>query len=118
MIRVLRPNGEALITVWSKNQEDAVYAENKNSDPNSSPNPSDNFKQAETGQILDIHKSRTSFKSSDLLVPWKLNDKTYHRYYHIFQDQELESICQKVAGCQVISNELDNGNFVLKIRKV
>jgi len=118
IIRILRPGGLGLITVWARDQSEAVYADHEEDQKDQKDQKAhDNFENKECGQTLDIHKSRTAFKASDVLVPWKLEDKTYHRYYHIFKDMELESICGEIEGCEVVSNCLDNGNYCLIVQK-
>ena len=65
--RVLKPGGEAFITVWNKWQP------------------------------------RFWFKKKDILVPWKSQDKTIYRYYHLFSYRELETIARK-AGFEVVKS--------------
>ncbi len=65
--RVLKPGGEALITVWNRWQP---------------------------GFWL---------KPRDVLVPWKSQDKTLYRYYHLFSYRELEQMVIK-AGFEVVKS--------------
>jgi ubiquinone/menaquinone biosynthesis C-methylase UbiE len=65
--RVLKPRGEAFITVWNKWQPGFL------------------------------------FKKKDILVPWKSQDKTIYRFYHLFSYHELETIVRK-AGFEVVKS--------------
>jgi tRNA (uracil-5-)-methyltransferase TRM9 len=65
--RVLKPGGEAFITVWNRWQP------------------------------------RFWLKKKDILVPWKMKDKTLYRYYHLFSYAELEEIIKK-AGFEVVKS--------------
>jgi len=65
--RVLKPGGEAFITVWNKWQP------------------------------------RFWFKKKDVLVPWKMKEKTLYRYYHLFSYGELERLLEK-AGLEVVKS--------------
>ncbi len=63
--RVLKPGGEAFITVWNRWQP------------------------------------RFWFKSKEVSVPWRQQDKTLYRYYYLFTSAELEKLARQ-AGLKVI----------------
>ena len=78
---------------------------------------------------LPIHVNRTNFKHSDVLVPWKKkgkypqNDsrcgqKTFYRYYHVFEADELERLCTEVPQIQVLETKYDQGNWSVLLRKL
>uniref|UniRef100_A0A8C8DZG6 AlkB homolog 8, tRNA methyltransferase n=1 Tax=Oryzias sinensis TaxID=183150 RepID=A0A8C8DZG6_9TELE len=94
---------------------------------------------------LSVHTNRTAFISQDLLVPWhlkggksqqeenpdlsssqasasalKLESGTvpvFHRYYHVFQQGELEHLCAQVSGVKVKSSYHDQGNWCVVLQK-
>ncbi|XP_022086771.1 alkylated DNA repair protein alkB homolog 8-like isoform X2 [Acanthaster planci] len=89
--------------------------------------------------VLSIHKNRTEFESQDMLVPWHLKKQTgekdgtptpkngtgceeeipvYHRFYHVFQEGELEALCRMVDGLEIKSSHYDQGNWGIVIRKL
>ncbi len=77
--RVLKPGGEAFITVWNKWQPGFW------------------------------------FKKKDILVPWKMKEKTLYRYYHLFSYGELEKLVKK-AGFTVVKSYPENRyKFPLKM---
>ncbi|XP_034556271.1 LOW QUALITY PROTEIN: alkylated DNA repair protein alkB homolog 8 [Notolabrus celidotus] len=41
----------------------------------------------------------------------------FHRYYHVFQQGELEQLCRKVAGVKVQSSYHDQGNWCVILEK-
>ncbi|XP_067252441.1 alkylated DNA repair protein alkB homolog 8 isoform X2 [Chanodichthys erythropterus] len=89
---------------------------------------------------IHVHTNRTTFLSQDLLVPWHLKgnadknkgatssstdvpvDNTsqrpvFHRYYHVFQQGELEKLCLGVAGVKVLRSYHDQGNWCVELEK-
>uniref|UniRef100_A0A672FDN9 tRNA (carboxymethyluridine(34)-5-O)-methyltransferase n=1 Tax=Salarias fasciatus TaxID=181472 RepID=A0A672FDN9_SALFA len=75
---------------------------------------------------LSVHTNRTAFNTQDLLVPWHLkagkksDSKTapvFHRFYHVFQQGELEQLCGLVAGAKVQSSYHDQGNWCVVLEK-
>ena len=79
---------------------------------------------------LGVHKNRTHFQQQDLLVPWQLKNKpqteqehttqdhsVFHRYYHVFNQGELENLCQKLTSCKVIGGYYDQGNWAVVLQK-
>ncbi|XP_026155209.1 alkylated DNA repair protein alkB homolog 8 [Mastacembelus armatus] len=41
----------------------------------------------------------------------------FHRYYHVFQQGELEQLCGQVAGAKVLSSYHDQGNWCVILEK-
>lgn len=139
--RVLRPRGRALIYVWAKNQRQnkcmSSYLKQRNrsrkhveeepveDDVHSIPIPSLNGSHdAEERISLPVHVNRTDFKYDDMLVPWKMKStnenaeiNTYLRYYHVFEDGELESLCDDIEEIKVIRNYYDQGNWCVIFEK-
>lgn len=89
-----------------------------------------------TSRRIQVHTNRTAFLSQDLLVPWHLKgnrdrnketasgctevapEKTsqlFHRYYHVFQQGELEELC--VRGVKVLRSYHDQGNWCVELEK-
>uniref|UniRef100_A0A3B5ASM3 tRNA (carboxymethyluridine(34)-5-O)-methyltransferase n=1 Tax=Stegastes partitus TaxID=144197 RepID=A0A3B5ASM3_9TELE len=79
---------------------------------------------------LSVHTNRTAFNTQDLLVPWHLKEgkkredeesgdsaPVFHRYYHVFQQGELEQLCGQVAGVTVQSSYHDQGNWCIILEK-
>lgn len=81
---------------------------------------------------LPVHTNRTSFHSQDLLVPWHLKGNSarnsarplgsagpvLHRFYHVFREGELESICRALHGATVLRSYYDQGNWCVILEKV
>ncbi len=65
--RILRPGGEAFITVWNHWQP------------------------------------RFWIKGKEVVVPWRMKDKTLYRYYYLFSYPELERLAKK-AGFEVLKS--------------
>uniref|UniRef100_A0A2C9LU72 Methyltransferase type 11 domain-containing protein n=1 Tax=Biomphalaria glabrata TaxID=6526 RepID=A0A2C9LU72_BIOGL len=98
--------------------------------PDSQTAPSDrtcnHFAPTET---LPVHQNRTQFQEQDMLVPWQLKTKAnsvpgtnesanvFHRYYHVFKEGELESLCQQVPQCSVNRSYYDQGNWCVVLEK-
>lgn len=118
---ILRPGGRALITVWAKDQTKSNYLckdkENHDTSVHST-----------LGINLPVHENRTQFKYNDLLVPWKLRiikDKklenepktTLLRYYHVFEEGELDKLCD-LPNLIVEKSFYEEGNWCVICRKV
>lgn len=78
---------------------------------------------------LPVHVNRTNFQHNDVLVPWKRkvrnkqNDddsgqKTFLRYYHVFEADELKRLCTEVPQIQVLDSKYDQGNWTVLLRKL
>ena len=112
LARILVPGGRACVTVWSFDQKDSVYAQMR-SGRQKAINPS-----RENGH-LPIHDG-TVFTSKDMLVPWLHRDHqqpSAFRYYHLFDEGELDSIVESIPGLRVLSSEYEEGNYVVIFEK-
>jgi alkylated DNA repair protein alkB family protein 8 len=90
---------------------------------------------------LPVHTNRTQFQHQDLLVPWKLKLEgkaelykktekeshlekssaevpTFYRYYHVFEEGELELLCSSVKGAKVVWSYYDQGNWCVVLERV
>ncbi|KAM3935290.1 tRNA (carboxymethyluridine(34)-5-O)-methyltransferase ALKBH8 [Leptodactylus fuscus] len=143
LIRLLKPGGKALIYVWAMEQE---YKQNKSKYLKEGKTSNEHLLQnAESEQshqsvsTLPVHTNRTAFDSQDLLVPWhlkannqgrnnevssaKVEDQlvpgsVYHRYYHVFREGELETLCRRIAGVAVRHSYHDQGNWCVIVEKL
>jgi alkylated DNA repair protein alkB family protein 8 len=130
MIRVLKVNGQALIYVWAKDQQ----RENKKSSYLLQHQKKDeNLKSEEIATLsiddskidLPIHRNRTQFNHTNVLVPWKLKQKeipeneqkVYLRYYHVFEDGELEILCKECENVEIVKSYYDQGNHCVILEK-
>uniref|UniRef100_A0A182PYF3 Fe2OG dioxygenase domain-containing protein n=1 Tax=Anopheles epiroticus TaxID=199890 RepID=A0A182PYF3_9DIPT len=137
MVRVLRPGGRALIYVWAKNQEanakkSSYLRQNKHN--NKPPTEDDEPTKADTPLVqmekvvagvsdctLPVHTNRTQFQHQDLLVPWKLRSNeskektTFLRYYHVFEEHELERLCMESGKGRIklVESYYDQGNWCI-----
>lgn len=113
-----------MIYVWAKEQQrgakkSTYLLQRKNDKPSCEMSNSN----------LPIHENRTDFKHVDVLVPWKLNpltaslkassieEKTYHRFYHVFVEGELESLCSQVPELDITRSYYDQGNWCVELTK-
>lgn len=137
MIRILRPQGKALIYVWAKNQEvqnESNYLKQKYRKNRKDQDPKKEFDVTSFENLpLPVHTNRTQFEHTDLLVPWKLkasksksnnendskddNPKTFLRYYHVFEEQELEKMCSQFENILIVKSYYDQGNWCVIIQK-
>ena len=119
IVRVLKPGGKALVTVWAKEQE----IENKKSTYISKQNRTtsvetasvpENF--AHTDEII-VHKPRTEFQKPDCLVPWTKTNEKFLRYYHVFVKDELEHILSHIPQIRILHSFNDEGNWCVIFMK-
>lgn len=131
MMRVLKVKGQALIYVWAKDQQ----KENKKSSYLLQHHKKDkelNSEEIATLSInnskveLPIHTNRTQFNHTNVLVPWKLKQKEipegeqkiFLRYYHVFEDGELENLCRECENVEIIKSYYDQGNHCVILKKI
>jgi alkylated DNA repair protein alkB family protein 8 len=127
MARVLRRSGKALIYVWAKNQKKNNKKSSYLRQGESNPNKEEILNQEVTIEnenqkiSLPVHTNRTEFQHQDLFVPWKLKDaenkQVFLRYYHVYEELELERDCEEVEGVKVIKSYYDQGNWCVIIEK-
>ncbi|KAK0422550.1 hypothetical protein QR680_007635 [Steinernema hermaphroditum] len=112
MGRLLRPGGKGIITVWSMDQKKSFFQEYREK------RDLDGEDKATTdgGERLLVH-SGSVFKQSDMLVPWQDGSGTqYLRYYHLFQECELEGLVESAGGLRVNSSINEQGNWIMLTR--
>ncbi|CAF3313630.1 unnamed protein product [Rotaria socialis] len=115
IVRLLKPGGQALITVWAKEQE----LDNKKSTyitKNAKACPVHG--KTETKNELIIHTPRTEFQQSDCLVPWNKPTEKLLRYYHVFIKDELEHILSHISQVKIVNSYNDDGNWCIVFMKI
>lgn len=131
-MRVLTVGGRALIYVWAKDQlkdqEKSSYIKQDRKNRKSTYKPSDSVSSStETVNVLDgaisfpVHTNRTQFKTQDVLVPWKLkneNKSTFLRFYHVFENNELELLCSELTNVKILKSYYDQGNMCIIFEKI
>lgn len=135
MIRVLRVGGRALIYVWAKNQardnrQSSYLRQNKrNNKEQAEPSTDGAGSTVEYVAGLPVHTNRTQFAHQDMLVPWKLkenksdettemNEETFLRFYHVFEENELETLCAEVQDARIARSYYDQGNWCVVLQKL
>ncbi|RNA26571.1 SDA1 -like protein [Brachionus plicatilis] len=131
MIRILKPGGRCLITVWAKEQkykekESFYISQKKTSD--------------EENQDSNIHTFGKEFQKKDVFVAWHYNEKTlkksgdmsgeskpsdqknkeskvFLRYYHVFEKNELEKLFEKIDTAKIIESYYEQGNWCVIFEK-
>jgi alkylated DNA repair protein alkB family protein 8 len=112
IVRLLKPGGQALVTVWAKEQE----IENKKSTYIT--------KHGKTCPVhtksdeLIIHTPRTEFQQADCLVPWSKPTEKLLRYYHVFVRYELEHLLSHINEVKIINSYNDDGNWCVILMKI
>lgn len=130
MARILVVGGQGLIYVWAKNQslqnQKSSYLRQNKRNNRTVDSDSNVETLVECFDGLPIHTNRTQFQHQDMLVPWKLklsetngsvDSKTFLRFYHVFEENELESLCARVPGIKVVTNYYDQGNWCVIFQK-
>lgn len=140
MVRILRPSGRALIYVWAKNQalekKSSYLRQNKKNnrkENDDEPTTAAPIDSSQSTNRLPVHTNRTQFVHQDILVPWKMKrtsdapiDKseadescgnTFLRYYHVFEQNELESLCTEIEGIKIDKSYYDQGNWCVILQK-
>uniref|UniRef100_A0A1B6E4R5 tRNA (carboxymethyluridine(34)-5-O)-methyltransferase n=1 Tax=Clastoptera arizonana TaxID=38151 RepID=A0A1B6E4R5_9HEMI len=96
---------------------------------NASPQPMD-MSKSDLSVNLPIHNNRTDFQYQDLLVPWKMKssagkelpenkrDETFLRYYHVFEEGEIENVCSRLENVHIVRSYYDEGNWCIILEKI
>lgn len=131
MCRVLKPGGKGLVTVWAKEQKyknkESYYISQKGSQNKQKPDEIENPL---------IHKFGREFEKKDLFVAWHYNPKTlkktsetindeekqkeekvYLRFYHVFENRELEDLFQDINEAKLIESYYEQGNWCAIFQK-
>ncbi|XP_017868833.1 PREDICTED: alkylated DNA repair protein alkB homolog 8 [Drosophila arizonae] len=133
LCRVLRPGGRALVYVWAKDQrkndKKSTYLRQ-----NTAVNKEHTTEQAQRQKLarqlesmdqqlpvsLPVHTNRTEFQQQDVYVPWKTKDEqrtTFLRYYHVFEELELEKLVDQMEGVVIRKSYYDQGNHCVIFEK-
>ena len=125
---LLSKGGRALVYVWAKEQKigakKSTYLLQKK-------NEVSKIEEPHPSAILPVHENRTEFKHTDVLVPWKLKLKTpvveelepiiepptFLRFYHVFTEGELESLCSSISNITVCRSYYDEGNWCVEFKR-
>lgn len=132
MIRILKINGRALIYVWAKDQnmnnnKTTYLKQDRKNRKKDAPIYREQEQINEINEFsLPVHTNRSQFKHNDVLVPWKLKNKESHnittnlflRYYHVFEENELENLCRTINNIKIIRSYYDEGNWCILLQKV
>ena len=123
--RVLRSQGRGLIYVWAKEQKkdndmSSYLKQNKKNFKNKE-STNESSKVGDFG--LPVHVNRTQFQHQDVLVPWKTKnkeegDKEYQRFYHVFEEGELETLIEECPDLSVVESYYDQGNWCCIFEKI
>ncbi|KAL7675046.1 hypothetical protein ACOME3_001314 [Neoechinorhynchus agilis] len=110
LIRVLKPGGRALISVWAFEQEKegkrSIYAAKS----------SVQVTHRSTETSLPVHESRTPFQAQDILVPWRSNNHNQYRFYHVFKQGELKGLLTN-TNVETSDEIYEQGNWCILITK-
>ena len=116
IVRLLKPGGQALVTVWAKEQE----IENKKSTyiaKTAKPCPVHSRNDASDSE-LTVHTPRTEFQQADWLVPWTRPTEKLLRYYHVFVRNEIEHLLSHITEVKIVNSYNDDGNWCVIFRKL
>lgn len=134
MARILKVGGKCLIYVWARDQfrnhEKTSYLkqDRKNRKEDATvvdEEPSQTVAIAEEVS-LPVHKNRTQFKHQDLLVPWKSrmdesgnsDGDIFFRFYHVFEEGELQRLCSQLDYIKILKYYYDQGNWCCVFEKI
>lgn len=131
MIRILKPGGKGLITVWAKEQKykekESFYISQKKAND-------------QENQDSNVHTFGKEFQKKDVFVAWHYNEKTmkkneakssesepseqknkeskvYLRYYHVFEKNELEKLFEKIDTAKIVESYYEQGNWCVIFEK-
>lgn len=121
-----RREAKLLVQVWSYEQElykDNPYLKRKNPD-NAAIEVREEV-QLEVGLTMPVHVNRTPFPEQDLLVPFNTKtdsrnegQKRHLRYYHVFKENELDTLFAQIEGLKIEDSYYDRGNWCIIVSRI
>ncbi|KAM7539974.1 hypothetical protein Aperf_G00000045487 [Anoplocephala perfoliata] len=125
MIQLLKVGGLGLIQVWAKDQhwkgQHAAYIKKEISEQSAN-----EMSVVPGGCVMPIQKPRTPFVASDVLLPWNAKnkgdtpagDRKMVRYYHVFEEGELEKLIASVPSLKLVECVYEQGNWSAVVKKI
>lgn len=89
LVRITKPGGEILISVWALEQDDSSK------------------RQFEQQDVIVPWKSGS-----------KENPTVFQRYCHVYKEGELSQLCLKVPNVEVLESFYDHSNWCVRIKKL
>lgn len=123
MIRIMRPGGRGLVTVWAKEQKyknkDSFYISKKTSSSTGEVASADSTSTEESSSM--VHNFGNEFQKKDLFVSWRYkgnSEAVFLRYYHVFEEHELESLFDSVPDARLVESYYEQGNWCAIFEKI
>ncbi|KAL2737858.1 alkylated DNA repair protein alkB 8-like [Vespula squamosa] len=122
MVRILRPYGKCFIYVWAKDQnrnsKQSNYLKYNTHKKNEEEDDKCVLRRTDQNLLLPVHRNRTEFTHSDMLVPWKKRSgDNFLRYYHLFEEKELSELCSEIPLVSIKDTYYDQGNWCIILEK-
>lgn len=115
IVRILKPGGQALVSVWAKEQE---IDDKKSTYIKKNTKACPVHGKQEMKDELVVHTPRTEFQQADCLVPWTKPTERHLRYYHVFVRNELEHILSRISQVKILNSYNDDGNWCVIFMKI
>lgn len=137
LVRILKPKGQALITVWAHEQK--RFADCATSDvfvpwqlrvPNKSYHSAakvppatdvgkvDRMPSSDAGEVLGEPSPKRQKLDRQTDKPQETTPRVFQRYYHLFEKGELEKLIEKVPHAKVVKSEFDHDNWYVLLEKL
>jgi tRNA (uracil-5-)-methyltransferase TRM9 len=65
-----------------------------------------------------VSKSTKLNDNNDFLIPWKSKTQIFQRFYHLFQENELEKLLLNFSNVKIINSTFDKDNFNVVFTKL
>eukprot|EP01097_Dermamoeba_algensis_P010085 TRINITY_DN729_c0_g1_i2.p1 TRINITY_DN729_c0_g1~~TRINITY_DN729_c0_g1_i2.p1 ORF type:complete len:262 (-),score=39.75 TRINITY_DN729_c0_g1_i2:222-971(-) len=121
LIRITKPGGNVLITVWAKDQEKKKYSESDVFVPWHL-QPQYKSKKDENEEVSGAERQEAlSFKSSSRIKKpqnSKEDMTVYQRYYHMFSSEELKELVTEFPNVKINQYDYDHDNWYCSFSKI
>lgn len=142
MNRVLKKGGRALITVWAKEQKykekESFYISSKGKNEKKT-KPCDDGDDDKTTSQGNVHTFGKEFQKKDVFVAWRMKqpgkekkptstreeetnatktNDVYLRFYHVFEQNELEKLFESIRGTRIVESFYEQGNWCVIFEKI
>lgn len=65
-----------------------------------------------------VSKSTKLNDNNDFLIPWNTKTQVYQRFYHLFEENELENLLSNFSNIKIINSTFDKDNFNVVFTKI
>lgn len=67
---------------------------------------------------LENHKFQKINDTGDYYVTWKTNDSVIKRFYHMFREEEIDNLVDRIIGVKLLKKYIEANNWIILLEKI